>query len=79
MQILVNEDANKDYNIIEYYLFFKHESSPHWFFIHRYDCFDNAKKGIEKHKVKYINKYGNENKVTYRIMKLTKDIKFIYE
>lgn len=78
MQILVNEDADKDYNVVEYYLFYKHESSPHWFFIHRYDHLDSAKKGIENHKVKYINKYGGR-KISYRIMELAKDIKFIYE
>lgn len=37
------------------------------------------RKALKKHKVKYINKYGSEKKVTYRIMELTKDIKFIYE
>lgn len=79
MQILVNEDSNENYNSVEYYLFYKYESSSRWFFIHRYDNIDAARKGIENHKVTYAKKYGPDKKIVHRIMQLTKDVKFIYE
>lgn len=79
MQIYLDEDFANDYSNIDYYLYYKYEATTHWLFIHRYDSIEAARKGIENHKVAHTKKHGSDKKITYRIMQLTKDIKFIYK